>query len=90
MARMEAGFCAITTTGNKVAGASGAVEVQLSGIAKDDSSEAYTVANEYICVRLAAAIGLPVPPGTIAHTSGGKNMFVSLRFSAGPTKLASR
>jgi len=84
---MEAGYYAISTIGNKVSGASGAVEVQMSGIAKDDSSEPYTVFNEYVCYRVGAAVGLPLPPGTIAQTADGKNMYVSLRFTTGQTSL---
>lgn len=84
---MEAGYYAINAIGSKVPGASGAIEVQLSGIAKDDTTEPYSVVNEYVCSRTAAAVGLPVPPGTIAKTTDGKNMFVSLLFTAGPTSL---
>jgi hypothetical protein len=64
-----------------------ALEVLMEGIAKDDSSEHYTVANEYICNRAALAVGLPVPPGTIAKKADRTNMFVCLRFTAGPTSL---
>ena len=84
---MEAGVYEINSIGNKMPGASGAIEVLMAGIAKDDSAEHYSVVNEYVCSRLAAAVGLPVPPGTIAKKADGKNMFVSLRFTAGPTSL---
>jgi hypothetical protein len=84
---VEAGFYAIKSIGNRVPGASGALEVMMEGIAKDDSTERYSVVNEYICSRVAAAVGLPVPPGTIAKKADGTNMFVSLRFTAGPTSL---
>jgi hypothetical protein len=84
---VEAGFYAIKSIGGKLGGASGALEVLMEGIAKDDSSEHYTVANEYICNRAALAVGLPVPPGTIAKKADRTNMFVCLRFTAGPTSL---
>ena len=87
---MQAGFYTINSIGSKLGGgASGAIEVQMTGIAKDDSAEHYSVANEFICNRAAAAVGLPVPPATIAKRNDGTNanMFVCLRFSAGPTSL---
>jgi hypothetical protein len=84
---VKAGFYAISSIGSKLPGASGAIEVQMAGIAKDDSIEHYTVVNEYVCSRVAAAVCLPVPPGTIAKKADGTNMFVSLRFTAGPTSL---
>ena len=71
---MEAGFYEINSIGNKMPGASGAIEVLMAGIAKDDSAEHYSVVNEYVCSRLAAAVGLPVPPGTIAKKADGKNV----------------
>jgi len=84
---VEAGYYAISAIGSKMPGASGAVEVQMSGIAKDDSAEHYTVVNEYICSTMAAAVGLPVPPGTIVKQANGAYMFSCMRFSAGPTSL---
>lgn len=84
---MEAGFYAIKSIGGRLGGASGALEVLLEGIAKDDSSEPYTVVNEYICSCIAAAVGLPVPPGTIAKKADGSNMFTSMRFTVGSTSL---
>ena len=78
---MEAGDYAINSIGTKVAGASGAIEVQLSGIAKDDDAEPYSVVNEmYVpgCGRPRASRA----SGKIAKTVDGKNMFVSLLFTA--------
>jgi hypothetical protein len=86
-AGMDAGFYAINSIGNRVPGASGAIEVQMYGIAKDDTTEPYTVVNEYVCSRLGMAVGLPVPPATIAMDSNGKYMFVSMRFTAGLASL---
>lgn len=84
---MEAGYYAIERIGTRLPGASGAVEVTILGVAKDDGVERYSLANEYVCGKLASALGLPAPPSTIATTGSGEPMFVSLLFRAGPTSL---
>lgn len=85
---MEAGYYSISTVGAALLpGVSRAVEVQLMGVAKTDAVEHYTLVNEYTAGRLAQALGLPVPPGTIAFTNNGEKMWVSLRFTAGPSSL---
>lgn len=86
--RVEAGYYVINRIGAPVGGGvSGAVEVQMLGIAKDEKIEPYSLTNEYVGNRLAAVLGLPVPPGTIAVTPAGDKMFVTLRYSAGGTSL---
>lgn len=85
---MEAGYYAINRVNGPMGGGiSGAVEVQMLGVAKDETVEPYSLNNEYVGNRLASALGLPCPPGTIAITSSGQKMFVSLRYSAGGTSL---
>ncbi len=85
---MEAGYYAITGVGPSLgSGVSGAFEVQLLGVGKVDTHEPYTLANEFICAQLASALGLPVPPATIAETNTGEKVFVSLKYTVGPTSL---
>jgi hypothetical protein len=79
---MEAGFYGVAAVGSYMgAGVTGSRAAQLDGVVKTwDASAPYTVANEYICGRLATTIGLPAPPGTIARLNDGTWGFVMLRF----------
>ncbi|MBL7261365.1 HipA family kinase [Paractinoplanes lichenicola] len=52
----------------------------LAGVVKQDTSVPYTVANEYICGSLGQAVGLPVPPGTIAKLNDDSYAYVALKF----------
>jgi hypothetical protein len=78
----DAGFYGVAQVGATVGqGATGSRYASLDGIVKTaDVSAPYTVANEYICGTLALAIGLPVPPGTIARLDDGSLCYVMLRF----------
>jgi len=85
---MEAGFYAITSVGGGVGGGvSGAFEVELLGIGKTEAAEPYALSSEFVSGQLAAALGLPVPPSTIAVTNSGEKVFVCLRFSVGSLSL---
>jgi hypothetical protein len=56
----------------------------VEGVAKVNSApNSYTVANEYICGRLALSIGLPAPPGVIVRAQNGSLAYLSLRFDDG-------
>lgn len=79
---MEAGFYGVAAVGSLIgAGVTGSRAATLEGVVKThDPSAPYTVANEYICARLAAAIGLPVPPGTVARLDDGSWAYVMMRF----------
>lgn len=79
---MEAGFYGVATLGGPLGlGISGTLEASLDGLVKlNDAQAPYTVANEYICGRLAALVGLPTPPGTIAELSDKRMAYVMLRF----------
>lgn len=61
--------------------------ISVSGVAKTSNpAEPHIVANEYICARLAAAVGLPVPPGFLVK-EGDRSWFVSLNFNLSGEKL---
>lgn len=79
---MEAHLFALDSWGEPVgAGASGARYCTLQGVAKINSQDArYTVANEFVCSRLAGLIGLPCPPGVMARSDDGELAYVSLKF----------
>lgn len=79
---MDAHIFALDAWGDPVgAGVSGARHCTLEGVAKSNTPDArYTVANEFLCGRVAALIGLPTPPGVIARTDDGDLAYVSLRF----------
>jgi hypothetical protein len=79
---MEAGFYEVAAVGSFMGtGVSDAKACTLAGVVKlAHPSAPYTVANEYICGRLATAIGLPTPPGTIAKMDDGTLAYVMLRF----------
>lgn len=79
---MEPGFYEIDGIGADIGvGVSGSRWATLGGVVKMDvDAVPYTVANEYICGQLAGAIGLPVPPATIAKLDDGGVAFVCLRF----------
>src|SRR5690606_21470959 len=52
-------------------GVSGSRYINVTGVAKTNvRGEPHIVANEYICARLAAAVGLPVPPGFLVKKDG--------------------
>ena len=58
-----------------VGGVSGTVFVELGGYAKVSSiAGPYVVVNELVAFRLAAAVGLPVPPGCLIHDAAGSRM----------------
>lgn len=79
---MEAHFFAMDAWGDPLGtGASGARYCTMEGVAKLNTSTApYTVANEFICGRLALLVGLPTPPGVITRTDEDEVAFVALRF----------
>ncbi len=56
----------------------------LGGVVKadQDPTQSCTAANEYICNRLALALGLPAPPGGLIRTEDGQPAFVSMRFGS--------
>jgi hypothetical protein len=54
--------------------------VAVAGLAKSSNpTQPFRVANEWICLRLAQAAGLPVPPGVVVQRDGVQE-FVSLNF----------
>ncbi len=68
-------------------GKSEAQYINVTGVAKKnlparppDRAEPHIVANEYICARLAVAVGLPVPPGFLVK-KGDEPWFVSMDFN---------
>lgn len=75
-------------------GVSGAQFINVTGVAKTNVAgnpphvdpEPHIVANEYICARLATAVGLPVPPGFLVK-KGAEPWFVSLDFNLGGAAL---
>jgi hypothetical protein len=79
---MEAGFYGIAALGSLMGGGvTDARACSLDGVVKISHPLApYTVANEYICGRLATSVGLPAPPGTIAKLDDGTLAYVMLRF----------
>ncbi len=79
---MDAQIFVLDTWGDPVGvGVSGARYCTLEGVAKTNTPDArYTVANEFLCGRVAALIGLPTPPGVMARTDDSDLAYVSLRF----------
>jgi len=68
-------------------GVSDARLISVSGVAKTSkATEPNIVANEYVCARLAAAVGLPIPPGFLVKEDG-TSWFVSLNFNLSGEKL---
>lgn len=68
-------------------GVSGSQFINVTGVAKTRSvAEPHLVANEYICARLAAAVGLPVPPGFLVKKDG-EPWFVSMDFNLAGEEL---
>lgn len=54
--------------------------VAVAGLAKNaNRTQPFRIANEWICLRLAQAAGLPVPPGVVVQREGTQE-FVSLNF----------
>jgi hypothetical protein len=78
----ESGFYGVAVVGDAIGeGVSGSRYATLDGVVKvADSSAPYTVPNEYICGMLGMAVGLPVPPGTIAKLNDGTDCYTMLRF----------
>lgn len=61
--------------------------VAVAGLAKNaNPAQPYRVANEWICIRLAQAAGLPVPPGFVVQGADGSE-FVSLNFNQSKYEL---
>jgi hypothetical protein len=59
--------------------------VTIAGLAKpNQSNDGQDVAFEYVSMRLAAAIGLPVPPAALARDASGQLYFVSFWVEAKP------
>lgn len=79
---VEPGFYGVATVGSLLGeGVTGSRAATLDAILKTSpAGAAYQVPNEYICGRLGTAIGLPVPPGTIAHLDDETPAYVLLRF----------
>lgn len=79
---MSATHYKIASWGDPVGeGVSGAQYINVTGVAKTNQpSEPHIVANEYICARLATAVGLPVPPGFLVK-KGDDPWFVSMDFN---------
>ena len=62
-------------------GVSGSRYINVTGVAKTNvPGEPHIVANEYVCARLATAVGLPVPPGFLVK-KGDEPWFVSMDFN---------
>lgn len=62
-------------------GVTGSRYINVTGVAKTHvPGEPYIVANEYICARLAVAVGLPVPPGFLVKKDA-EHWFVSMDFN---------
>lgn len=78
----EPGFYGVASIGPATSqGVTGTMWATLDGVVKVNSPVApYTVANEYVCGRLAQILGLPVPPGTIATLNDGQPAYVMLKF----------
>lgn len=79
---MSATHYKIASWGDPVGdGVSGAQYINVTGVAKTNQlGEPHIVANEYICARLAAAVGLPVPPGFLVKKDD-EPWFVSMDFN---------
>lgn len=79
---MEPGFYAITAIEAAVgSGVTGTHFVSMEGVLKRDNTDfAYTVANEYVAGRLAAALGIPVPPGTVVQLDDGSMGYTMMKF----------
>ncbi len=79
----EFGFYQIDTWGDHV-GAGTATDPRyctMEGVAKLNSEQyPFTVANEFVCSRLALVLGLPVPPGVVVRTDDDRLAYVALRF----------
>ncbi len=76
---------AVVGWGDRVGeGVYGARFCTLPGVVKSDIEPEGTclAANEYICNRLALALGLPAPPGGLIRIADGRVAFVSLRFGS--------
>ncbi len=75
------GFYAVDAFGESLDGTAGARACTIHGVIKQNTPGApHLVANEFICGRLAAAMGLPVPPGGIVKLDDDSLAYVSLRF----------
>lgn len=62
-------------------GVSDAKYISVSGIAKTNlAAEPHIIANELICARLGAALGLPIPPCFLV-SDGDTSWFVSMNFN---------
>ncbi len=63
--------------------------VTINGIAKVNTpASPFCVANEFVCGRLALMLGLPVPPGVIAHNDDGTPIYLALRYGPSSERLA--
>jgi hypothetical protein len=78
----DSGFYQVAAIGPAIGhGITGSRYASLNGVVKvADEEAAYTVPNEYICGLLGMAIGLPVPPGTIARLDDGTASYAMMRF----------
>lgn len=79
---MDSGVFSVDVWGDRVGmGATDPRYCSLGGVAKENpAASPFTVANEYICGRLALMLGLPVPPGVIVKTDDDAVAYVALRF----------
>jgi hypothetical protein len=82
MAKGDWGFATVDAFGESLDGTSGVRACTASGVVKTNSaSSPYAVANEFICGRLAQALGLPCATGGVARLDTGAFAYVALRFS---------
>lgn len=85
---MEPGFYGIVIQGDVGQGVTGAKQASLLGIVKTDSNTAeFNVANEFIAGRLAQALGLPCPPGSMVRTATGEIVYAMMQFGSKGEKL---
>ncbi|WP_204019130.1 HipA domain-containing protein [Sphaerimonospora thailandensis] len=79
---MLPGYFVLETLGAPLDGATGDVRhVRLQAACRLNTPDRpYAVANEYIAARVAAAVGLPVPPGQIVRLSTRELGYVCLLF----------
>lgn len=78
---VEPGFYGITIRGPIGNGVTGALQASIIGAVKVNGPLAeFNVANEFIAARLALAVGLPCPPGSMVRTSSGEVVYAMMRF----------
>ncbi|WP_433078713.1 hypothetical protein ACQP1P_38125 [Dactylosporangium sp. CA-052675] len=75
------GYFHIAHYGAAAGGSGGVFGVRVEGFARQNTKDRpFGVANDFVASRLGAAIGLPVPPGSLIRIGGNAAAYLSLGF----------